>query len=96
MKLFRWNDDKNLKLKIERGVSFEIAVRHIQNGEILDVLTHPNPKKYPNQKIYVIQMNNYVYYIPFVENEDEIFLKNIIPSRKYKNLYNKEANHEEN
>ena len=96
MKLFRWNDDKNLKLKIERGVSFEIAVRHIQNNDILDILTHPNPKKYPNQKIFVIQMNNYVYYIPFVENEDEIFLKNIIPSRKYKNLYNKEANHEEN
>jgi hypothetical protein len=51
------------------------------------VLPHPNLDKYPNQKLFIISLNGYVYYVPFVENEEEVFLKNIIPSRKYKKAY---------
>jgi len=47
MKSFNWNDDKNMKLILERGVSFEMAIRHIQNGEILDIIKHPNIKNIP-------------------------------------------------
>jgi len=45
-------------------------------------LEHPNQERYPGQQIHVIEMEGYVYLVPFVESEDEVFLKTIIPSRK--------------
>ena len=86
-KYFNWNDDKNALLVEERGISFEEVVFCIQNGGILDVVDHPNLKKYPNQRIYIVLINDYVYLVPYVENENEIFLKTIIPSRKAKKEY---------
>lgn len=90
MKSFDWNKDKNIELKKVRDVSFEEVIFHIQNGDLLDVLEHPNKTKYPNQKIFVLAINEYVYYVPFVENEDSYFLKTIIPSRKLLKAYNNE------
>ena len=49
---------------------------------MLVILKHTNQKRYPGQKIYVVEINNYVYLVPFIETENEIFLKTIIPSRK--------------
>jgi uncharacterized DUF497 family protein len=86
-KYFNWNDEKNSLLVKERGISFEEVVFCIQNGRILDVVDHPNREKYPNQRIYIVLINDYVYLVPYVENEDEIFLKTIIPSRKAKKEY---------
>jgi hypothetical protein len=54
---------------------------------LLDVIEHPNPDKYNRQKIYVIEINNYVYLVPFVDLNDERFLKTIFPSRKYSKVY---------
>ena len=82
MKNFRWNPDKNNYLKAERGVSFEEVVLAIEADGIVDVIRHPNPEKYPNQRIFVIAIKNYAYLIPFVEETDCYFLKTIIPSRK--------------
>ena len=82
MKHFNWNNEKNEKLRAERGVSFEEAVLAIEQGQLLDILEHPNKEKYINQKIFVVKIYNYVWLIPFVENENEVFLKTIIPSRK--------------
>lgn len=84
MKLYyyRWNYEKNLKLKAERGISFEQVVMHIERGDILDVVQHPNQEKYPNQQIIVVDIDNYAYLIPFVEDENGKYLKTIIPSRK--------------
>lgn len=79
---YRWNYEKNLKLKAERGISFEQVVMHIERGDILDVVQHPNQKKYPNQQIIVVDIDNYAYLIPFVKDENGKYLKTIIPSRK--------------
>ena len=79
---YRWNYEKNLKLKAERGISFEQVVMHIERGDILDVVQHPNQEKYPNQQLIVVDINNYAYLIPFVEDENGKYLKTIIPSRK--------------
>lgn len=87
IKPFRWNTDKNRQLQTERGVSFEQALNAIQNSQLLDIIQHPNPQKYPHQRVFIIQMNQYVYLVPFVETDDEIFLKTIIPSRKLKRQY---------
>jgi len=84
MKQFRWNEDKNKKLKQERGISFEEVVEAIKSDYLLDVIEHFNKEKYPNQLIFIIRLKNYVYLIPFLENESEIFLKTIIPSRNMK------------
>ncbi len=87
MKHFSWNEDKNELLKSERQVSFEDIVFYIEKGFLLDVLEHPNREKYKGQKIFVVQIDDYVYLIPFIENEHEVFLKTIIPSRKATKKY---------
>jgi len=82
MKPFRWSPEKNEALTADRGVSFENIVVAIESGGLLDVLTHPNQAKYPRQRILVVAGDNYVYLVPFAEEEDYFFLKTIIPSRK--------------
>ena len=82
MKPFAWNPDKNSLLTQERGISFEDVVFHIKAGDILDTVDHPNQDKYPGQKIHAVEMEGYVYLVPFVESDKEVFLKTIIPSRK--------------
>ena len=82
MKPFRWNPQKNETVKAERGISFEGIVVSIEAGGLLDVLAHPNPAKYPRQRVLVVVCDNYAYLVPFVEEEDYFFLKTIIPSRK--------------
>ncbi len=87
MKLFRWNTEKGRKLLAERGVNFEQVLQAIQAGQILDIIEHPNRERYPTQRIFIVYLNQYVYLVPFVENDEEIFLKTIIPSRKMKQKY---------
>jgi len=87
MKYFEWNNAKNEKLKRERGISFEEIVFHLERGDILDILKHPNQDKYSGQKIFIIDVEGYAYLVPFVESEDEVFLKTIIPSRKATKRY---------
>jgi len=84
---FNWNDEKNEKLKRERGISFEEIVLCINDGQIVKVLEHPNTEHYPNQLLYLIELKNYIYVVPFVEREEEIFLKTIFPSRHYTKQY---------
>ena len=81
-KVIRWNEEKNQILQIQRGVSFEMVLDKLDANEILAKRSHPNREKYPNQQIFVLEINGYICYIPFVENDEEIFLKSIIPSRK--------------
>ena len=72
---------------MQRGISFEEVVFHINAGDELDVYPHPNQERYPAQKILVVAINEYVYLIPFIESEETLFLKTIIPSRKATKLY---------
>ena len=82
MKPIRWNADKSLLLKAERDVSFEEVLSAISQGGLLGVMDHPNSAKYGHQKMLVVRMRDYAYLVPYVESEDEIFLKSIMPSRK--------------
>lgn len=82
MKPFRWDPDKNEQLMQERGVSFEQVTVAVENGDLLQVVQHPNAEKYSRQKIMIVGMNGYAFLVPFVEETDYIFLKTIIPSRK--------------
>ena len=83
MRLFEWNAGKNTKLKQERGISFEQIVYAIERGNLIDVIDHPNPDRYPNQSIYVVNIGDYIYLVPFVKQTSGTrFLKTIIPSRK--------------
>ena len=81
MKPFRWNHDKNEALKIERSISFEEVVIAIEADGLLDVLQHPSEDKYPNQLIFIVAFERYVYLVPFVEEPEYFFLKTVIPSR---------------
>lgn len=82
MKTFRWNEIKNEQLKRSRGISFEDIVLAFEAGGLLDIVAHPNAKRYPRQSVFVIAVAEYVYLVPHVEETDYIFLKTIIPSRK--------------
>ena len=90
MKPFAWDEDKNEWLKRERKVSFEEGVFHINNGDLLARLNHPNHMKYSHQQVFVVLIDDYVYTIPFVEDNEKYFLKTIIPSRKLTKEFFKE------
>lgn len=85
--IFDWDNEKNEVLINSRGVSFEEVIAILEGGEELDVIEHPNKQKYAHQKMYVVEINDYVYLVPFVQDKDKIFLKTIIPSRKAKKKY---------
>ena len=82
-----WSDLKNEILKLTRNVCFEDVENCLLNDDILDVLPHHNPEKYPNQRIFVLRLADYVYYVLFIEDDERIFLKNIIPNRKLNAKY---------
>jgi uncharacterized DUF497 family protein len=84
---FTWSAEKNERLRRERGISFEEVVFHTERGDVLDLLEHPKQKRYPGQRIFVVAVDQYVYLVPFVESEDEVFLKTVIPSRKATRQY---------
>ena len=91
MKIFSWSDEKNERLKRDRKVSFEAVLFHIERGDLLDIVTHPNQEKYGGQKMFVVNIENYVSVVPFVETEEEVFLITIIPSRKATSKYLREG-----
>jgi len=90
MNIFRWDNEKNELLKNNRGVCFEQVVLLMERGEVLDTIEHTNQERYPGQKIAVVMIDAYAYLVPYVEHNEEIFLKTIIPSRKATNKYVRE------
>ena len=87
MKRIDWNLGKNIELIEERNISFEDVVFYLQQNALLDDIEHPNQRKYPNQRVFVINVEGYAYLVPYIESKDEIFLKTVIPSRKATKLY---------
>jgi len=96
MKPINWNSEKNIRLKSERGVSFEEVLAAISHGAILDVVEHPNKDQYPNQRMFIVRIRGYAYLVPFVETDEEVYLKTIIPSRSATRRYLKEESNNEN
>ncbi len=90
-KTIRYSLEKNEILKVNRNISFEDVILALEDGYLLDDIEHPNQEKYPNQNVFIIlvQVKDYVYLVPYVEDEISIFLKTIIPSRKMNKKYNK-------
>lgn len=85
--IYEYSDSKNQLLINERHISFEEIIAALENEQLLDIV-ESNQNKYPNQKAYVVQVNNYVYLVPFVEKDKQsVFLKTIFPSRKAKKRY---------
>jgi len=78
----KFNEEKNQLLKATRDISFEDVIYYIKEGKALDDLTHPS-KKHPHQRLYVIEIKEYIYAVPYVIDleKNEIFLKTIYPSR---------------
>jgi uncharacterized DUF497 family protein len=85
--MYDWDSDKNEILISSRGVSFEEVIAVIECGDVLDIVEHPNQEKYAHQQIYIVEINDYVYLVPFVKNKNIIFLKTIIPNRKARKKY---------
>ncbi len=90
-KTIRYGFEKNQLLKAQRDISFEDVILALESGYLLDDIEYPNKEKYPNQNIFIIlmQVKDYVYLVPYVEDETTIFLKPIIPSQKMNKIYNK-------
>jgi len=85
--IINWSEEKNSILKQTRDVCFEDVELAIMSDRVIDIIPHHNLAKYPNQELMIVTINNYTYYIPFVMDDEKIFLKNIIPSRKYHKIY---------
>lgn len=84
--VFEWNESKNRLLKDMRNISFEDIVIAIENGNLIEVIDNPS-WNFDNQKCYIVNINNYAYLIPFVIEENKVFLKTIFPSRKHTKFY---------
>ena len=87
MKTYACNSEKNEQLINDREISFEDIVVNIHLGNEVDLYDHPNQNRYPGQKISVVIVEDYAFLVPFVESDEEIFLKTIIPSRKATKQY---------
>ena len=96
LRYFTWDNAKNQKLRAGRGVSFEGVVFHIERGDILDIVEHPNQQRYAGQRVIVVQIGDYAYLAPCIEQEDCVVLKTIIPCRKAtrKYLHGESGNYE--
>ncbi|REL33506.1 DUF4258 domain-containing protein [Rhodohalobacter sp. SW132] len=91
MRYFNWNEEKNRLLKKSRNISFEEIVLSIDSGGLLDIVEHHDQSKYPNQKLLIVEVENYAYVVPFLLSDETYFLKTIYPSRKATQTYiNKE------
>ena len=92
---FKWEEGKNNLLKYTRDICFEDVILAVNSGGLLDIIRHKNQYKYPDQLVLVVEINEYAYLVPFeiesrsVENNEDnvVFLKTIIPSRKATNKY---------
>ena len=82
MSEFDWSDEKSRHLERTRGMCFEDIVVCIQHGDVIDVIRHPNQERYPGQYMMVINLDGYIWLIPYVKQAGVRFLKTIIPSRK--------------
>jgi len=87
MKYYDWNEDKNNLLKETRDISIEEIVLVMSNDKLLEVIENSNKDKYPNQKMFVVEIRDYVYIVPFVEDKEKYFLKTIYPSREATKKY---------
>jgi len=59
----------------------------VAHGGLLDTIEHPNQRRYAGQRIFNVKVEEYVCLVPFVEDDEAILLKTIMPSRKMTKQY---------
>jgi uncharacterized DUF497 family protein len=87
MRFYNFDPQKNRKLIQLRGISFEEVISVLERKGPIDIIRPYNDEKYSHQRMYVIELHSYAYLVPFVEQQQEIFLKTIFPSRKATKKY---------
>ena len=90
---FDWNPEKNEWLKRNSKVSFEDIAILLSSGLVWKITDHPNQIAYPNQRVFLVPIDDYIYFIPFVMEENVVFLKTAFPHRKATKIYLKEKHH---
>jgi hypothetical protein len=86
-KEIQWNADKDAWLRANRGIGFQRIARMIEKENYIAIIDHWNQIRYPNQRVFILKIDDYAYYVPFVEAMFNIFLKTITPSRKATKRY---------
>ena len=86
MKLIHWNTGKNIWLKERRGICFEDIIYYIEAGRLI-MVEENSSKNFPNQKVFIIEIDNYAYIVPFAKDGNTFFLKTVFPSRKATQKY---------
>ena len=90
-----WNGVEALRERIQVGLFASVTTGIIggvyvvlmERGEVLETIEHPNQNKYPGQKIATVRIGDHAYLVPYVKENETIFLKTIIPSRKATNKH---------
>ena len=85
--VFDWDQNKNQRLIEERNISFERIVVAIDSGKLVDILQHHNQKKYQDQLLLIVEIDNYIWVVPTIEKKDSYFMKTAFPSRKFTDIY---------
>ena len=80
MKEIRWNLLKSERLKHARGASFE----EVLQARLIAIKKHP---KKEHQNIMLFEYKGYIWVIPYVEDDQQIFLKTLYPSRVYTKMH---------
>ncbi len=87
LKNLLWSVEKDEWLRRERGISFDDIETALAEGKLLADLPHPNPSRFPSQRMLVVEVRDETYVVPYVEDQQRIFLKTIYPSRKARRIY---------
>lgn len=90
--LFDWSPEKNEFLKKEKNLSFEEIALHLSEGKLWKVTKHPNPERYPNQKVFLVPVNDYIFFVPFIKDGEKFFFKTAFPHRQATKEYLLERN----
>lgn len=87
MKPVRFSEEKDRWLIEKRGIGFKEISQKIIKRRMIRIIKHPNKKKFPKQKMFLVRVKDYIFIVPFIEEENYIFLKTVYPSRKYIKKY---------
>ena len=77
-----YDPEKSANLKADRGIGFDEIIALLETEQLLEIIEHPNKMKYPNQRVFVVNIDGYIHWVPFVQSGPKVFLKTIFPSRK--------------
>lgn len=86
---FDFSKEKDEILKEKRGVGFEDVIQAIKSKNLLGDKEHPNKKRYPRQRLFIVKIGKYIYSVPYVYDRVRRvnFLKTLYPSRKLTKEY---------